>query len=156
MMPTRTLWLLMFVSSVRWLAPFKVVRGRFSGDIDHQHSKSHSDNAPELRLPLKEPKTTIRIKRISQSIISYNNKTINFDGYTRLSKSRKSVEEESLSGLLVAVVHQDLKGCRLVLVYDASELNYAVVQNLLLLLPNQIQVGSLVLCSLTLFRAKIW
>ncbi|KAK4308272.1 hypothetical protein Pmani_020025 [Petrolisthes manimaculis] len=49
-------------------------------------------------------------------------------------------EAESLSKLLVAVVKQELSGCRLVLVYDANDLYSVVVQDLLLLLPNPRQV----------------
>lgn len=147
MMPTQTLWLLMFVSSSRWLAPGNVVRGHFSGNIVTQYSASPSNNAPELRLPSNEHKTTTSMIKISQRVISYINMTMNFDRYTRLTMSRKSVEEASLSGLLAAVVQQNLKECRLVLVYDATDLNSAVVQDLLLLLPNQMQVGTHVLSS---------
>ncbi|KAK3876187.1 hypothetical protein Pcinc_019008 [Petrolisthes cinctipes] len=57
-----------------------------------------------------------------------------------LSTAVKSTEAASLSKLLASVVQQDMNDCRLVLIYDASELYSDVVQDLMLLLPNPKQV----------------
>lgn len=61
----------------------------------------------------------------------------------------KSPHASSLSALLATVVRQELSDCRLVLIYDASDLHSVVVQDLLLLLPNPKQVG--VACSSLLY-----
>lgn len=57
-----------------------------------------------------------------------------------LKTAEKLSEPASLVGLLAAVVQQDLSTCRLVLVYDNSDLHYAVVKDLMLRLPNARQV----------------
>lgn len=60
---------------------------------------------------------------------------------SKLKTAEKLAEAVSLVGLLTTAVQQDLKNCRLVLFYDDSDLHYAVVQDLLLLLlPNPRQV----------------
>ncbi|KAK3874140.1 hypothetical protein Pcinc_020900 [Petrolisthes cinctipes] len=52
------------------------------------------------------------------------------------SASGRSSDASSLSGLLVTMVQEELSDCRLVLVYDASDLYSVVVKELLMLLPN--------------------
>lgn len=62
---------------------------------------------------------------------------------TNLKTAVEVAEAMSLAGLLATVVQQDLSNCRLVLVYDDSDLYYTVVKDLLLLLPNPRQVFEL-------------
>ncbi|KAK3876180.1 hypothetical protein Pcinc_019001 [Petrolisthes cinctipes] len=141
MMPTRTLWLLMFVSSARWLIPASVVRGRFPDDTVPHQTVLPSSITPESRLdPSNELITADGKLMRSQSAISNNTNIVNLDRNMKLTISGKSIEAESLSRLLTAVVQQELRECFLAVVYDATELNSAVVQDLILLLPNQIQV----------------
>lgn len=67
--------------------------------------------------------------------------SVNSRQQTGLKATRESVQESSLSALLLSVVQEEMTHCDLVMAHDDSDLYSTVVHNLLLMLPNSRQVG---------------
>lgn len=136
MHPTKILWLLTFTLLRRWNISGNEIRTNLPGD-EYQHTQM-----PE------ELKTSQKDNFSLKTNSKVNVRLLRSADERKLSTKRKSVEVASLSALLRTIVLQELNDCRLLLVYDASDLYSIVVQDLLLLLPNPRQVR--VSCSQSL------
>ncbi|KAK3874143.1 hypothetical protein Pcinc_020903 [Petrolisthes cinctipes] len=94
---------------------------------------------PEHSITSQEGKISY-ITTIKQSSTKENIRTLRSASVRALSTVGKSAEVASLSVLLRVIVHQELANCNLLLVHDANDLYSAVVQDLMLFLPNPRQV----------------
>lgn len=143
---TSLLFVAMYMT--RWLVPPSVAKLPSEEDKRPQYLwQSRVSNVPDFSHRGQYLKNDKCISKDAcyqkREYLNRNNETWIMDRspQVRLKAVKKEEKAASLRKLLLTIIQKELSNCHLALVYDISDLNSVVVQDLLMQLSNTRQVG---------------